>query len=255
MHTIEPMNRIVKKILYGLLFLAILGTAGWVIYSKYSVSVPTCNDGVLNQGEEDIDCGGPCAACELQELELEIGGVDIVAVGNRLTLVIEVENTSHNYGALNVPYDIEVSSRIGGSLEKIRGSFSIYPGDITYIVEPGIDINPDEVGEVQFALGEFDFILAEELVDYYLDVDTVEVSFTEEEIVVEGELINESGFDVEEVRLVLLLYDDNGELANAGATLLNDLEAFGQKNFGIAVPQNGIFIDIDRTMVLWEVIN
>jgi hypothetical protein len=24
---------------------------------------PTCNDGVRNQGETDIDCGGPCPAC------------------------------------------------------------------------------------------------------------------------------------------------------------------------------------------------
>ena len=23
----------------------------------------TCNDGILNQGEVDVDCGGPCAAC------------------------------------------------------------------------------------------------------------------------------------------------------------------------------------------------
>ncbi|WP_187696553.1 di-heme oxidoredictase family protein [Xanthovirga aplysinae] len=25
---------------------------------------PTCNDGILNQGEERVDCGGPCADCE-----------------------------------------------------------------------------------------------------------------------------------------------------------------------------------------------
>ena len=24
---------------------------------------PTCDDGVKNQGEERIDCGGPCPAC------------------------------------------------------------------------------------------------------------------------------------------------------------------------------------------------
>jgi len=30
---------------------------------------PTCNDGIKNQGEEDIDCGGPCVACNLCEEE------------------------------------------------------------------------------------------------------------------------------------------------------------------------------------------
>lgn len=24
---------------------------------------PTCNDGIQNQGEEGVDCGGPCVAC------------------------------------------------------------------------------------------------------------------------------------------------------------------------------------------------
>ncbi|MBN2367453.1 hypothetical protein JXC34_00415 [Candidatus Woesearchaeota archaeon] len=30
---------------------------------------PTCTDGFLNQGEEDIDCGGPCPPCERPTLE------------------------------------------------------------------------------------------------------------------------------------------------------------------------------------------
>ncbi|MBB3700529.1 family 31 carbohydrate-binding protein [Flammeovirga yaeyamensis] len=27
--------------------------------------IPTCSDGILNQGEERVDCGGPCAPCEV----------------------------------------------------------------------------------------------------------------------------------------------------------------------------------------------
>jgi len=26
-------------------------------------ATPTCDDGILNQNETAIDCGGPCAAC------------------------------------------------------------------------------------------------------------------------------------------------------------------------------------------------
>ncbi len=39
---------------------------GW--QARYSCSpcpVPTCNDGIQNQGETGIDCGGPCPACGL----------------------------------------------------------------------------------------------------------------------------------------------------------------------------------------------
>ena len=27
---------------------------------------PSCDDGILNQGEEDVDCGGPCEPCEIE---------------------------------------------------------------------------------------------------------------------------------------------------------------------------------------------
>jgi hypothetical protein len=32
---------------------------------------PTCSDGIQNQGEDDVDCGGPCPACALHNLLLE----------------------------------------------------------------------------------------------------------------------------------------------------------------------------------------
>jgi hypothetical protein len=31
--------------------------------SACSIAMPTCNDGIKNQGETGIDCGGPCSAC------------------------------------------------------------------------------------------------------------------------------------------------------------------------------------------------
>lgn len=30
-------------------------------------NIPTCTDGTMNQGEEGIDCGGPCRSCTLEE--------------------------------------------------------------------------------------------------------------------------------------------------------------------------------------------
>jgi len=37
--------------------------------TNYICSEPTCNDEFLNQGEEDVDCGGPCKPCEGPTLE------------------------------------------------------------------------------------------------------------------------------------------------------------------------------------------
>jgi hypothetical protein len=35
--------------------------------SQTGSNIPTCTDGLMNQGEEGIDCGGPCSSCDFQE--------------------------------------------------------------------------------------------------------------------------------------------------------------------------------------------
>lgn len=37
------------------------------------VVTATCSDGILNQDEEEIDCGGVCEACIAQELSFSVG--------------------------------------------------------------------------------------------------------------------------------------------------------------------------------------
>ena len=32
-------------------------------YCCVSLVAETCNDGIQNQGEDGVDCGGPCANC------------------------------------------------------------------------------------------------------------------------------------------------------------------------------------------------
>jgi hypothetical protein len=57
----------------GISFVAIMLLGGFYLAGKGELeipfisgtaTVPTCFDGVQNQGEEGVDCGGPCDACE-----------------------------------------------------------------------------------------------------------------------------------------------------------------------------------------------
>lgn len=43
------------------------------------VVVPTCDDGILNQDEEDVDCGGVCPPCEVMGMTASISGYNWVA--------------------------------------------------------------------------------------------------------------------------------------------------------------------------------
>ncbi len=48
-------------------------------------AAPTCSDGILNQGEEQVDCGGPCAACPLCTDGIQNGGETGIDCGGPCT--------------------------------------------------------------------------------------------------------------------------------------------------------------------------
>ena len=49
-----------RRLSYILIIFAFLAVVAFLIYQKYYYQEPTCFDNVLNQNEEDIDCGGTC---------------------------------------------------------------------------------------------------------------------------------------------------------------------------------------------------
>src|SRR5829696_3181026 len=63
------MKKSTNKTLFFIL--SLFAVASVILYSgcskddEDSTPVPTCSDGIQNQGETGIDCGGPCTACAL----------------------------------------------------------------------------------------------------------------------------------------------------------------------------------------------
>jgi hypothetical protein len=51
------------KILSLLILIALAGTFTISCNKDDDDTVGTCSDGIKNQGEEDVDCGGPCTSC------------------------------------------------------------------------------------------------------------------------------------------------------------------------------------------------
>ena len=54
-----------------------------LVYEYYCISsLASCNDGLQNQGEDEVDCGGPCDACQTcsdgiqnqGEVDMDCGG-------------------------------------------------------------------------------------------------------------------------------------------------------------------------------------
>lgn len=251
----ETMSRTSKQILYGFLYFGVpLAVAGIIFLPGIIKPAPTCTDGIQNQGEAGVDCSGPCEDCELKTLRLQVGGVDIVGVGEKSSLLVKVENPSVNYGALNVLYQFKVLDPLGGTIEAIEGTLNILDAEEKYIAVPGIDAGTYDIGEVVFKLGDFRFVPKKDYLKYDVDVGQAETTFPEGSVDVRGLVANNSGFDIPKLILTAVLRSKDGDLANVGATLIDDLGSFEKRDFLISIPHSGIFVDPEQTEISWRII-
>ena len=134
-------KRIRKQIIVALVFLGIFSLIGGGIYLTHR-SAPTCFDNKRNQGEEDVDCGGPCILCELKynpPLSLADPPVLLVHQKNKVDILFKITNLSQEWGAQEFFYKVIL---IGFNQEKqefIKSGF-IFPHEIRYFIVPNITV-------------------------------------------------------------------------------------------------------------------
>ena len=254
LYTIEKVKRMPKKLLYGLLYLVIIVAAASPFVYPMIFPAPTCTDGIQNQNETEVDCGGPCADCELKDLRLKIGGVEILGVGDRSSLLVKVENPSKNFGVLGAPYKFQVTGVLGELIEVVEGKLNIAPGEEKYIAAVGLDVKENNIGEATFSLGDFEFVPKVDLLSYNLRIKSLETTFPEEMIQVGGLIVNDSGVELSQVVLTALFLTKERDLANVGTTLISNLKAFEERDFSISVPRNDLFVDPEQTEISWRTI-
>ncbi|NOY35703.1 MAG: hypothetical protein GXP44_02175 [bacterium] len=122
------------------LFIAAL-IVGAAVFSLWIVSNnPTCFDGKQNQGEESVDCGGPCEAClgEIKNLvvswakpfKLKDGVYDAAALVENPNLFLALPSLKYKFKL----YDED------GVLVAVRGGETFFnPGEKFVIFETGIE--------------------------------------------------------------------------------------------------------------------
>ena len=100
------MNKYVKKqIVIGLIYFLLFIVIADLIFLKIQSGKPTCHDGIQNQDEAGVDCGGPCNICPWQGLELRtISAEAIKTKDNYVDLLAKVRNPERNWGAEEFSY-------------------------------------------------------------------------------------------------------------------------------------------------------
>lgn len=136
-----------------LLFLAIVTIFfSLIFFSKKA----TCTDGIKNQNEVGVDCGGPCTnLCRAEYVNIEsnqilwVRTVKVLSSGT-YNLLAYVENPNVSAGAYDVPYYFKIYDKDNVLLFEGSGKTYIPPSKNFAVFEDGIDIRDKIPARISF---------------------------------------------------------------------------------------------------------
>jgi len=251
--------RLVKQLLYGVLYILVIAVIFWLIYIFFLKPAPTCSDKIKNQGETGIDCGGPCPACEITQLKpLTIDwAMALPARENEISVLAEIANPNSDFGAQTFSYQFKIIGPFGSLLKTVNGQSFIYPGEIKYILEPALKINPQDVSRTEFLINK-DSVMwqsEKELARPKLSTNSVKTAVTNQGVTVKGIVKNENPLLISQVKIIAILYNSLGNnILNASFTTLTDLKGNEDRLFDIELPKGDWTkqLDLNRTKIFIE---
>lgn len=120
-------------------------------YQSFKPQV-SCTDGIRNQGEQKVDCGGPCAACKNTRLQdMEILSYRMLEAGGAYDAVAQVRNANSAHGARALAYAFRFYDAQKNMFAEQVGSAYVLAGQTRYIIESDIAL-PRTPAFVSFAI-------------------------------------------------------------------------------------------------------
>lgn len=228
-------RRTTKKLIITLIFFLILSGFGFLVY-YLSQPAPSCSDGIQNQSEEGIDCGGPCPPCQLVYIkDIEVLWTKAVASqDNFYDLVAQIKNPNPNYGSGQIPYQFELYDSKNNLISQSKGSTFILPNQTKYLLQIKI-ASPRPISQLKLSFNEIEW---QKIEDYqppqlfiqqkeYRLLSSQELGFSQ----VKGILINKTNFDFDKISLDILLLDSFRQLLAVNATEIRALSAGQERDF------------------------
>lgn len=128
-------QRIMKRLIIITVYLTVFISIVTGLYFLFRVK-PTCTDGKLNQGEEKIDCGGPCQKCEeIPKIEnAQILEKAIIPTGlNKYDSLVRIKNPNSLFGIENLEYTFDFLDSNGKIIGQEEGISFLLPAETKYI--------------------------------------------------------------------------------------------------------------------------
>ncbi len=256
------MSRGLKKAAYGIFYLCIFGFVAFSVYSSKMEVPPTCSDGIRNQGEEAIDCGGPCIPCKVKNLrQIRVDGpIQSFFLSNgRVILLGSVVNPNEEYIAENVEFEFVIEDKTGYVVEKVHGNDLVYPLEKRYVFTADVATKSGDFGRANIEIASSSIVWEKYYETLKPVVQLVSLpSITEEETMIraKGMIRNQSSFAAKSVTVIGIFRDAYNHPVFVSQWTSSDLGGLETREFAILVPKEREVVerfDREKTSFLVQV--
>lgn len=235
------MKRRLKQFLYLCLFAAFWAGVAWLAYVGLFAKPPSCFDGRQNQGEEGVDCGGPCKTfCIARDLipPSALGEPRVFQPSPDLvSVLVELKNPNPGTALRQVSYRVTVTGDGGGPVN-ISGVASLYASEVRrlVLVRPSNGLSGFVSADIAITTSSAQWAAAETFQKPLIDVLSAVTTVSPDATRVEGTVASEDALPVTDVTVVALFYDVSGNLRGASQTVLARLAPGASSRFTVSYP-------------------
>jgi len=232
------MSRILKQIFIANIFFLIIGL---FIYFGFIKKEPTCFDGIQNQGEEGIDCGGPCNACPIPPPPVEdliVSWTKIIPTFQKsYDLVARIKNSNSDYGANFIDYNFKIYNNQNSLIGEKSGKTFILPGETKYIIKPFSSSENALRTILEFSQIEWQKLKIYEEPKITINQKTYQkLSGDPYYGEASGIVVNKSLYDFDKILINVVLFDEEENILGAGSVELLTILSGEERYFNILWP-------------------
>ncbi len=237
-------QRIKKRIIiigvYCFILFFVLGTLYWIFKTK-----ETCFDGIKNQDETEIDCGGSmCQICRPEEVIAETLAIEKAfflksdKLDNIETLAL-IKNSNADFGSGSFSYRFDLKNSKGEVIASRSGKSFILPGENKYLVENDIAVS-EYPSEVKLEIFDVSWTKSNDLYEKpQLKIVNKRYDETKNGVIfgeAVGVLRNDSPFDFSLINVRVILFDSNDMILAVNSTEMRTVKSGEEREFRVIWP-------------------
>lgn len=235
------MTRSAKQLIIAIVFIVVTVVVAFLWWRSFHFTQATCEDGIQNQNEVGVDCGGSCEACVglPQAPELVQTPIFIAGEGGHIDLLFAIKNRNPQWGLKKLPYTIVLQDSEGGRIGERTGSTFLLPLEEHFVVEQAIETTVDfSPAKVVVEFGEPVWIEVPDRVSEN-GLIVLQPTFTRlvgvpEVAEAKGVIRNDAPFSYDRIEVHVAVYDSLGEPVGFRRTEMRTLSSGERREFRVA---------------------